>query len=409
MIILSALGTGAYREATYHFERREQTVRTGFFAAALAQWYPEARVVILATQGALNGPNGEHLARRLPNAEVVSIPNGSTEQECWDLFNAVAAAVPEGEEVIFDITHGLRHLPMLGFLVLSYLRVVKRVHIRRVLYGALELTPRDVPEGQEALTQVVDLTPLVTLLDWAQAAKRFEDTGDAGMFRPLLAMNQQADYNIVARQLPAFSQAMVMNRGTIIPVEAARLVQLLNAAEEGQLFPQQKPFALIMSQLKQQVEPLSLTSNEPQAVLLAELAVIEWYFQRGLHPQAASLGTEWLITLCGWLITAELQLDLDERQSLAHQLTSVHKDRVAGREVATPELLDLAATYNELSQLRNDLMHFGYRQKPTPTNRVQKRMTDSIAKVRELAHRSGIRSAGSAESSDFSGTTGDPV
>lgn len=385
MIILSALGTGAYREATYHFEGQDSTVRTGFFAAALAQWYPEARVVILATQGALKGPNGEHLTRRLPNAEVVSIPNGATEQECWDLFNAVAAAVPEGEEVIFDITHGLRHLPMLGFLVLSYLRVVKRVQIRRVLYGALELTPRNVPAGQEALTQVVDLTPLVTLLDWAQAAKRFEDTGDASMFQPLLAVKQKADYNLVARQLPVFSQAMVMNRGQLIPTEAARLVELLSKAQSGELLPQQKPFALIMAQLEQQVQPLALTSAEPQAVLLSELAVIEWYFARRLHPQAASLGTEWLISLFGWMNTATLPSDLDERQTLAHALTTLHRERLAGTASASPEFMALSATYNEISQIRNDLMHFGFRPNAAPTNRIQQRMTDALMKLRQIA------------------------
>lgn len=385
MIILSALGTGAYREATYHFEGQGSTVRTGFFAAALAQWYPEARVVILATDGALKGPTGEHLTRRLPNAEVVSIPNGATEQECWDLFNAVAAAVPEGEEVIFDITHGLRHLPMLGFLVLSYLRVVKRVQIRRVLYGALELTPRDVPAGQEALTQVVDLTPLVTLLDWAQAAKRFEDTGDASMFQPLLVLNQAAAYNGVARHLPSFSKDMAMNRGPFIPEAAARLVRLLDTAGAGRLLGQQQPFELIMAQLKRQVAPLATSSRDPQPVLESELAIIDWYMRRGQFHQAASLGAEWLISVYSWRVHGFIRLDFTERQQDSRALTGLHKDRIAGAPLHDADLAELAATYDELSQVRNDLMHFGYRNDPATAQKLQQRMTGAERRLRQLA------------------------
>ena len=168
-IILSALGTGAYREARYRSEHHPETITTGLFAVALHRWYPEAEVKLLATDVAWEGANGDYVREHHPDFERVRIPEGRTEAEAWELFGAMTDAVPPGSRVIFDITHGLRSLPMLGFLALSYLRVVRNVTVERVYYGALDLTPRE--EG--ALTPVVDLTPLVGLLDWAQAAKRF--------------------------------------------------------------------------------------------------------------------------------------------------------------------------------------------------------------------------------------------
>lgn len=182
MIILSSLGTGRYREARYQSEHHAEDVTTGLFATVLHKWHPEAKIKILATKAARESENGRYLQEHHPDFELVDIPEGRNEAEAWALFETLAdpAVLPEGERVIFDITHGLRSLPMLGFLALSYLRVVRNITIEKVYYGALELTPKG---GEKPLTPVVDLTPLVNLLDWAQAAKRFQDTGDARLFK----------------------------------------------------------------------------------------------------------------------------------------------------------------------------------------------------------------------------------
>lgn len=364
LIILSALGTGNYREASYKSEHHDEIIRTGLFAVALQQWYPEAQVKLLATQTAKEGANGDFVRQHHSNFKFVDIPESRNEAEAWELFQVIADHIPEGSRVIFDITHSLRSLPMLGFLALSYLRVVKNVTIERVFYGALDLTPRE--EG--ALTPVVDLTPFVALLDWAQAANRFQDTGDARLFKELLEMKRQASYNAVSRQLETLSQAIFSNRGLAVPDEAAKLMRVLEKAQEGQLESHQRPFALVMQQLEQQVSSLAAPDNDDQLRLQAEYALICWYAERGHYPQALSLAREWLISVRQWHELGRISMDETERDSINVDLVVADKLRqkknTAYFDKLPVHLQELSNLSSQVQQLRNDVMHFGFKSQP---------------------------------------------
>ena len=54
-----------------------------------------------------------------------SIPDGQNEKELWEIFRIILDSLEEGEEIILDITHSFRYLPMLTFIVLNYARAVK--------------------------------------------------------------------------------------------------------------------------------------------------------------------------------------------------------------------------------------------------------------------------------------------
>lgn len=397
LIILSALGTGQYREATYKSEYHAQTITTGLFAVALKDWYPDAVVKLLATDGAWNkkAGNGEYVRDHHPEFERVRIPDGRTEAEAWEIFQAVADAVPAGSRVIFDITHGLRSLPMLEFLALSYLKVVKNVQIERVFYGALELTPRE--EG--ALTPVVDLTPLVSLLDWAQAANRFQDTGDASLFKTLLEMKQKADYNAVSRQLEVLSRNIAGNRGRNIPTEAAKLIRVLETAQQGTLEQRQRPFALVMQQLEEQMRPLAAPDDDDKLRLEAEYALICWYAERGHYPQAMSLAREWLISVRQWHELGRVSMETKERDKMNvdvwKAVDALAKGKGAEGETdfsedadGFPQYPGLAQTYHayayitdRVSKSRNDLMHFGFKEEPATAAKSQGRAASALSRL----------------------------
>lgn len=396
MIILSALGTGQYREAHYRSEHHDEVVTTGYFAMVLHCWYPEATVKILATQTAKASPNGQNLQAHYPHFEIIDIPEGKTEAEAWALFETLAdpAVLPDGARVIFDITHGLRSLPMLGFLALSYLRVVRNITIERVYYGALELTPR---EGEKPLTPVLDLTPLVNLLDWAQAAKRFQDTGDASLFKPLLAMNRAADYNAVSRQLENLSQAIFANRGPSIPQEAEKLMQLLKRAQEGKLEVHQQPFALVIRQLEREVAPLAAPREDDERTLKAQHALICWYAERGHYPQAMALAREWLISVRQWHELGQVSMDEAQRegvnQDLKRALKQIAKLKAANEPVpqdasgrtilegVPKHLWDYAKVADAAFRLRNDLMHFGFKESATGAAQLRQKVEDVLRDI----------------------------
>ena len=54
-------------------------------------------------------------------AEVqrIFIPKGQSEQEIWEIFQIVYDRLKSGDEVIFDITHAFRSIPMLAITIFS--------------------------------------------------------------------------------------------------------------------------------------------------------------------------------------------------------------------------------------------------------------------------------------------------
>ena len=392
MIVLSALGTGKYQEASYQFGRREQVVTTGFFAEALAQWYPEATILMLETPGARK-THGEAVRQRIPNTQFLTIlakaneagelAEDFSEESYWAMFQTVVDAIPDGEEVIFDITHSFRSLPMLGFLMLAYLRVAKNITLRRVLYGAWEA------KDTQGITPVFDLTPFVTMLDWAQAAGRFKDTGDASLFTPLLQEKRAATFNAVARQLTCLSEALSANRGLSIGAEAAKLQKVIKVAEEqGGLETHQRPFSLILEGLRAQTAKLA-HDEDPMLTLQAQHAQILWYAERGHYPQAAALAREWLINVRLWHSGSEFQSSEDVRE---HVNDDLYRFREQPAEAPAP----FAAYVRALAQvglLRNDFMHFGFKNNPASVGGVAQRTKDYLVSLQSVASELGLNIA----------------
>ena len=71
--------------------------------------------------------------------EDVNLPNeGFSEEEIWGLFNTIENKVEKGDEIYFDFTSGFRSLPMLGIVLLTYLKNTKDIVIGEIYYGALK-------------------------------------------------------------------------------------------------------------------------------------------------------------------------------------------------------------------------------------------------------------------------------
>lgn len=361
-VILTTLGAGQYEEATYIWQDHPP-VRTKLVSAALQAWLPGAEVKVLLTPLARER-NSELLSQLLRDHTPLPIANGESDADNWQLFQVIAEAIPEGAEVVFDITHGFRSLPVIALLALSYLRVVKRVQLRGVVYGAWQPgRPADSP------TPVFDLTPFVALLDWAQAAGRFQDTGDASLFKPLLSMNRAATYNGVARQLETLSLNLFSNRGTDIPEQAQKLTRMLEHARSGQLEVHQQPFGLVLERLEDQIRPLGAPAGDDRLTLQAQHALIHWYADRGHFPQALSLAREWLISVRQWHERGRVSLNEDERENInndckATTLGSKEENRAALAALPA-HLQGFARVSHTVTQLRNDLMHFGFKDERT--------------------------------------------
>ncbi len=99
-----------------------------------------------------------------------------------DLLTTIAAHVEPGWRVSLDITHGLRHLPMIAMLSAMHLRASKPdVTIGRLSYASFRRGVDGHGEGE-----LVDLSGAVQIADWVAAIETFRRTGQYRELVPLL-------------------------------------------------------------------------------------------------------------------------------------------------------------------------------------------------------------------------------
>jgi CRISPR-associated Csx2 family protein len=115
--------------------------------------------------------------------EMVKIPDGSSEKEIWEIFNIIFGKIDKDDELIFDITHGFRSLPMLALVIINYAKLLKKITISGIFYGAFETlgSSRQVEKLniEKINAPIFDLTPFVKLIEWTKAVGDFLDFGDA--------------------------------------------------------------------------------------------------------------------------------------------------------------------------------------------------------------------------------------
>ena len=201
-----------YREGTYRFPDGTRCT-TSFFGLALAEHLAADRVVILGTPSSMWGvlvegvaTDGEEQDARLAliddeavgrvNQKLLDrltsvlqraarralvprvIPFGRTDGEQRDILETISSAVGPGE-VSFDLTHGFRHLGMIGMLSAFMLERLGRLAVRSLWYGALDMI-------EEGAAPVLRLEGLNAIQCWVDALDRFDASGDYGVFAPLL-------------------------------------------------------------------------------------------------------------------------------------------------------------------------------------------------------------------------------
>jgi CRISPR-associated Csx2 family protein len=211
-----------YRPARYRFDDGE-VIETAFFGLALVRKMRPDRLLLLGTAGSMwevlvesqidddrleaerlalidavreNRVTDELLA---PLAGVIGervgcpvdlrvIPYGHDAAGQAQILDTVARAVSaaKARQVLLDVTHGLRHLPMLALVAAFYLEHVARVRVADILYGALEMMTE---EG----APVLSLRGLLAGMDWIEALSAYDRDGDYGVFVPLLQAAGFAD------------------------------------------------------------------------------------------------------------------------------------------------------------------------------------------------------------------------
>lgn len=218
-ILISFLGRGnaergnRYRPTTYDFGEGNR-LTTEFFGLGLTQALQPDRLLILGTTGSmwdvllislgLGEAQEEALLDLTESADadcttqaqldqlapLVSeclglpvtlqlIPYGRDMAEQIDILQRMVGHIREGDQVSLDVTHGLRHLPMLTLVSAIYLQAAFKVMVKGIYYGALDMT-------RDKLTPVMHLDGLLNIVGWVAALHTFDKDGDYSVFADLL-------------------------------------------------------------------------------------------------------------------------------------------------------------------------------------------------------------------------------
>jgi len=435
-VYISFLGTSDYVPCTYYMSKENfecenvRFVQEATVRIACKEWSSDDRIIIFTTQEAYNKNwlNNGHIDKRTGkrlnrrglmeclsdpalglSCEIVQkgIPDGKSEEEIWEIFNIVFRALREGDEVVFDITHAFRSLPMLAVVILNYAKVTKWISLKAVYYGAFEVigTPQEAKNIplERRRAPIFDLTVFDQLIDWTVAIDRFIESGDAalierltksGRVKEILAETKGGDANAAAirdigRTLKSFCDALATCRGPEISPIAMSLQRKLQQCEDTGLLP---PFQPLFGLLEK-----SISSFTGQTIVDG-LTAAKWCFEHSLLQQAYTILQETLISHMVLAVGGD-PMDLVQRD-IASQAIKIKKERLPEEEWHPPakdnkemtwrhlNLLgmksDLVAVMYELSQYRNDLNHAGYNRNIMKSQKFSSKLGPLLAKVEDL-------------------------
>ena len=205
-VFLSFLGTNDYVNCNYYDELTDKKIEdVRFIQEALVQLYcndftSDDKILIFLTENAkkenwIDGPSGKEkrfekgLNTKLKELslkatiESVNIKEGYSQKEIWDIFNTIFDRLEDNDEIILDITHGFRTLPMLGMVLLNYSKFLKNVKVKSIHYGAFEkLGPAYMVkkiELKERNAPILNLIAFDELQQWSVGADNFVNYGNA--------------------------------------------------------------------------------------------------------------------------------------------------------------------------------------------------------------------------------------
>lgn len=384
--LLTFVGLSDYQLVTYR--SAERTCETELFAEALSQWYQPSETIALLTPKAKTSNNWTNLQNRLAQIKAVDIPDGNTDEDLWEIFSQMTKCFNEDDEIIFDITHAFRSIPLLALLSASFLRVAKGVRLKAILYGAYEA--RD----EQNRVPVFDLTPFVSLLDWITATDKFIKGGDSRELASMLSGTQQSLWISAKGQkkadlprqmqglsstLTSLSQALSLTRPQEVSSLSARLEEKIkDAAKETEKWA--KPFTLLLDKAASEFRPFNTNS------LAAQRKLIRWYVDHEQIAQAITLAREWLVSWAGSQINSNA---FSVREDVTTAINQASR-RKRGKDIegespllqrieTLPDRSSLLSLWDKVGDLRNDVAHCGMREKPRGA-------ADIVKAVREVVN-----------------------
>jgi len=418
---LAFLGTTDYTECDYVFRNthtQTRFVQEALTSALCRNWTKEDRILIFTTAEAkvtnwdsYNGRVG--LNKRLSQLQLlcphsqINIPEGDSVNALWDIFDTVFQELQEENEIIFDITHAFRSLPMLALIILNYAKFVRNCTLSGIYYGALEAlgSIQDVKKMsvEERNVPIFDLTPFVSVLDWTVGIDRFLNTGDASVISPLTekdvhrilkktrAQHKQEAKNLkkMAKAISKFAQNCATCRGKKLSNSVLQVKKYIEHSlqSSGDLIKPLTPLLEKMQARFQVFEPHRETANI--------FEIVKWCREHNLIQQGITILEEGLITdLCGKLgldadkyrdrlaVSRAIKIVARNNPKLEVEYNEKHKVHIETIRQYLPSEKFVSA-FEGLRSARNDINHAGYTKQYKRAEKFQKTFDKLLTDFKE--------------------------
>ncbi len=408
---ISILGTTNYEITKYFWKEKSNNVETRFIQKATldlicTDFQSSDQCLIFVTSKSLE-KNWNKLENELSDLkgkfEIIhtEIPNGNNEEEIWKIFQIIYDSINNDDELYVDITHSLRYLPMLLFVLLNYLKVLKNVKVNSLTYGNF------VGSDANNFSPIIDLLPLIELQDWTIAANNFIQYGNANMIveltkkeiKPILRETKGG--NIGASNLREFSDILKEFTESISTARGKYVYEKNFVDDVNRKLNIIKPSNGVIPQLNPILDKISekistFTSSPIERILNA----VKWCIDHELYQQAYSFLIEGLITkfcvdnclnvddvkdrelvsCAGRIVIQKIESQEDKWEGGCRERIEITRKLIQYFSKRKNYVNDLA----RISDLRNDFMHAGFRKNSTHSNNLIQTLKTSFEKLKPL-------------------------
>ncbi len=267
------------------------------------------------------------------NAHIALIRYGVNEDEINENINIILQLnqlLSTGDELVVDVTHSFRSLPITIMNLLLYLKNVssRNIRISHIYYGMVEMNK------EYGYAPIVDLRKILKLNDWIVGASAFKQYGNAYQIAGLL----QAEDTDATNKLKHFSDVMNLNHVFAISQETQSLKNLLKKEFKSQL-----PEMIVKPVVKDFLNNFKGTEHSPA---LFQYRLAQWQYKH-MNYTAALISLQEGILSYACQVAQHDCYDQDERQSVKDM---IYKDK---------EFLsyELRGVYFEVTKNRNLVAH----------------------------------------------------
>ena len=296
------------------------------------------------------------------NSQIALIRYGITEQEIKeniDIILGLQQYLSNNDELIVDVTHSFRSLPMFMMNLLIYLRNVsqKKIIISHIHYGMLEMSK------ELGFAPIIDLKSMMDVNDWITGAYSFSEYGNAYKISKLIESEEKS----VSTLLEEFSNLMNLNHLYAIKNISQRLSAIKNKKYQTRL-----PELTINPIAESFINNFSV-EGEKNAKF--QLKVARWQLDHKKYAQAMLTINEAMVTY----VCEQNHLINDDfnNREFAKMALKYHPQ---ARELKCDR--ELKQIYKKLQPLRNSTAHSLETTKNVPN--MLKVLSDSVSQLETI-------------------------